>query len=906
DGQNLDMDAAGNIYVAGSFYSTADFDPGPSTVYIASSGGADAYIAKLTSAGDYVWAKKIGGSGNDIARTVQVKPNGDIVSVGYFSGTVDFDPGSGTVNRSVAGGIDFFTLTLDADGNYREVITMGGSGNDGPYSVEIDDGGNMLITGNLASTFDADPGAGTTNLSFAGVNDIFVGKYGIFCTSDSVNTSLTLCPGDTLVFGSQTLTASGSYTNTFTKEGGCDSLVNLTLVVEDVLPPTLVTKNTTLTLDVGGTAILLPDSVITSVSDNCTYQVTLSRTAFTCTDLGDNSVIVTAVDGVGNVSSDTVTVIVDGGGNFNSPLDCGLSEPVMNLPLDSCSGITADNTVGAPYPTTYGATGAEGYTGQGLYFDGKNDYVNVGTAPSFDFDSSFSLALWVNSLEDGPMFLMGRNRDTTSFSWALRLDNGVPQLVLGGLSNPGPYAATTDVTDGTWHHLAVTYRTGQANLYVDGQLERTYATPLGNVNANSNSSVWLGMRNDKPNERQFKGYLDNVQAYGQPLTPNQVAALASEAAAPQGCTAPTTSLVGYWTLDDCYSPVVTNGVGMMSDGPKVGDVYHAAGYVGQAAYFDGDQDHIDLRDTAYTQGPQDAISYSLWVFPTNAEGNREVIIRRVEPAGASVGIFLTNLTPEIYLGGLAGSQYHLADSTLPLNTWSHLGVTYGDGALRVYRNGTLILNRDNLIGALNFSPDGKHALGGNPNGSRSFSGRLDEVRIFNEALFSTTMASEASLVSSSPADCGNLAEGAWLFDDCASPTVIDSLGNHGGTIVGATRGMGYRGAGMSFDGVNDYINLGSDAGLNLSDEFTISMWVNTTQNTRGTLLIKNPQAGSFSYAVQLDNGVPLLALGNGVNNPGPFSAAVNVADGTWYHLAWTFARGTVTTYVDGVAQSSTS
>ncbi|HAA22401.1 MAG TPA: hypothetical protein DCP28_27890, partial [Cytophagales bacterium] len=79
---------------------------------------------------------------------------------------------------------------------------------------------------------------------------------------------------------------------------------------------------------------------------------------------------------------------------------------------------------------------------------------------------------------------------------------------------------------------------------------------------------------------------------------------------------------------------------------------------------------------------------------------------------------------------------------------------------------------------------------------------------------------------------------------------------------------------LSFDGVNDYLNLGSGSGLELGNEFTISLWANTTQTTRGTLLIKNRQGSDFSYAVQLDNGQPVLALGSGVSNPGPFTAPV--------------------------------
>ncbi|HAP65118.1 MAG TPA: hypothetical protein DCR93_38455, partial [Cytophagales bacterium] len=280
---------------------------------------------------------------------------------------------------------------------------------------------------------------------------------------------------------------------------------------------------------------------------------------------------------------------------------------------------------------------------------------------------------------------------------------------------------------------------------------------------------------------------------------------------------------------------------------------------------EGNCDRLALHDSLWDLGVEDALSYSLWVYPTKATGQREVIIRRVEDGSASMGMFLSNLRPEIYLGGTAGAQFLPADSTLPLNTWSHLGVTYGNGSLRVYRNGSLILTRDNLLGSLNFSPSGQHYLGGNPNGSRGFRGSIDELRIFNETLSGMAMASEVARVSSSPADCGNLAEAAWLFDDCASPMAVDSLGNHPGTLVGVTRSTGYRSAGLSFDGVNDYLNLGSGSGLELGNEFTISLWANTTQTTRGTLLIKNRQGSDFSYAVQLDNGQPVLALGSGVS-----------------------------------------
>lgn len=53
------MDSLKNIYITGGFYSTADFDPGPGIYNLTSNGYEDAFIAKLDSAGNLIWAKKL-------------------------------------------------------------------------------------------------------------------------------------------------------------------------------------------------------------------------------------------------------------------------------------------------------------------------------------------------------------------------------------------------------------------------------------------------------------------------------------------------------------------------------------------------------------------------------------------------------------------------------------------------------------------------------------------------------------------------------------------------------------------------------------------------------------------------------------------------------------------------------
>ncbi|HYH67182.1 MAG TPA: hypothetical protein VD866_20975 [Urbifossiella sp.] len=94
---DLAVDAAGNIYLTGSFSGTVDFDPGVGAFVRSTAAGisqysTDVYVMKLTAAGDFAWAGTFGGTGMDWGTGVAVDPTGTVYLAGYFAGTVDFDP----------------------------------------------------------------------------------------------------------------------------------------------------------------------------------------------------------------------------------------------------------------------------------------------------------------------------------------------------------------------------------------------------------------------------------------------------------------------------------------------------------------------------------------------------------------------------------------------------------------------------------------------------------------------------------------------------------------------------------------------------------------------------------------------------------------------------------------------
>ena len=172
------VDNSGNAYVAGWFSGyNVDFDPGSGTDNHTSFGWFDPYLVKYDSTGAYQWGRTWGGFSLDEGHGVDVDDSGNACISGIFQGTVDFDPGTGTDNRTSNGATDLFVSQFDSDGDFQWVNTWGGTSSDYCYSVAVDDSGNIFSTGGFMYTVDFDPGAGIDNHNSNGGRDIFLTCY---------------------------------------------------------------------------------------------------------------------------------------------------------------------------------------------------------------------------------------------------------------------------------------------------------------------------------------------------------------------------------------------------------------------------------------------------------------------------------------------------------------------------------------------------------------------------------------------------------------------------------------------------------------------------------------------------------------------------------------------------------
>ncbi len=172
----LNIDNSGNVYITGGFLNKVDFDPGPNTSYLISSGDYDIFILKLDANGTFLWAKDIGGSLDEQGNSVVLDSEGNIYIAGEFSGSVDFDPGPLTSKLFSSGMLDIYITKLDSLGNFKWAVKMGGGADDYGYALAIDKSDNLYTTGVYSLTANFDPGSGTFNLTSLGSTDVYITK----------------------------------------------------------------------------------------------------------------------------------------------------------------------------------------------------------------------------------------------------------------------------------------------------------------------------------------------------------------------------------------------------------------------------------------------------------------------------------------------------------------------------------------------------------------------------------------------------------------------------------------------------------------------------------------------------------------------------------------------------------
>ena len=206
--------------------------------------------------------------------------------------------------------------------------------------------------------------------------------------------------------------------------------------------------------------------------------------------------------------------------------------------------------------------------------------------------------------------------------------------------------------------------------------------------------------------------------------------------------------VGMWSFDEGSGATIHDRSGYGNHGTIYGDIqfvdntpYKSSGVDKYALYFDGDDDYVEVPD-----GPSfdiaNEITIEAWINPVDANAWRTILSKFTRFPGWKKDLYWYLYTGKIGIA-LAGPRDNdwTTNISIPTGVWTHVAATYDGSSIRMYKNGVNEDTLSGLSGTLQLAEsesDRPFYIGKNERwGVEDFYGKIDEVRIYSQALTAT-------------------------------------------------------------------------------------------------------------------------------------------------------------------------
>ena len=364
-------------------------------------------------------------------------------------------------------------------------------------------------------------------------------------------------------------------------------------------------------------------------------------------------------------------------------------------------------------------------------------------------------------------------------------------------------------------------------------------------------------------------------------------------------------LVAYWKLDEIAGAVAADSSGHGYDGVlSGGPVWQpAGGQIDGALQFDGANDYIDCNNPAALD-IRDQITLACWIKAPAFTRAWQALVTKGDD---SYRLCRATMGDSVYLG-LDGTSVGGFESAAQVadNEWHHIAGVYDGSEATLYVDGVLDTGVP-ATGQINSSSH-KLLIGENAQArGRYFKGLMDEVRIYNVAL------NESSVVKAMQGivEATTVPLAHWKLDETSGTIASDSAGDHDGTVKGNPLWLpdgGMLGGALQLDGDGDYVEIGDHDDFDLTEQMTVSAWIQVDTFDRQWHAIVTKGDSAWRLHRYRGNNT----IGFHYTRPGATYAAANgvrsVKDGEWHHVAGTCDGSVICLYIDGTldAFSATS
>lgn len=408
-----------------------------------------------------------------------------------------------------------------------------------------------------------------------------------------------------------------------------------------------------------------------------------------------------------------------------------------------------------------GTTFQTGRVGQGIKFDGVNDYVEVPDNASLK-PATLTVETWVkfdsltSTVTGGAptgyqniIFKKNSRVAGSGFEGGYSLvKNPDNKLGLGFNSAGGATdfaSSTTTVQAGIWYHIVGTHDGANIKFYVNGQLEGTGAAtfPIDY----GTTPLYLGS-SQVPFSGYFNGVQDETSIYNRALSASEISSIynagTSGKCKPVGLNPPANQIAWFTGGGDAR-----DFTGMNPNGVLQGNTNFRVGKVGQAFNFDGSGDYISTADSANWDFGTGDFAIESWFNSPNPAGTQRIISAGSQADGAnnlwSLGYGDNGdwgggqrLNFAVFNGG-GYNDFSSNQVAFRPNTWHHAAVVRSGTSLTFYLDGVAVGTV--AIGA-GFAANGGTtgaiiAARYNNDAATIFefaNGKLDEISVYKRAL----------------------------------------------------------------------------------------------------------------------------------------------------------------------------
>lgn len=367
-------------------------------------------------------------------------------------------------------------------------------------------------------------------------------------------------------------------------------------------------------------------------------------------------------------------------------------------------------------------------------------------------------------------------------------------------------------------------------------------------------------------------------------------------------------LVTWWKFEDGSGTTVADASGAGNSGTITGSPTWVSGRTGQALQFSSSGQYVSRTVSASAT----VYTVSAWIQYNGSVPISSIKVAFSYGSGSSGTIWMGYASN----GRLAvsNSSVDLTSSTVVNDTnWHHVAVVVSGGTMTGYADGAL-LGSQSIVSR----PGNTLKVGDYTSSGFAFTGKVDDVRVYNRALTAaeistlygtqtTKVASGASLAIVSPLSVG--LAGYWSFDGAdVTDRIYDRVGGNSayyyGGATSSAKVAGSKGQALKFNGNSQYVVAGGTYPTGTSPR-TLCAWVksdDTTFEGNADHVINYGTANtnqSFGFMIHTGNQWRFFGFGGSVD----FDTGVSV-DTNWHYHCLTYDGTTVIYYYDAANVAS--